>query len=154
MIEQVLEWLLKQPPSETYVYQVFDLDSKILDQLVLDLKERGYTATYTVKLCYIAPEIFQEDCPTNLINITIKETNMNRITADQARGYPKPVMESVYAKIHEQVEKRKRGDVEPSVFFDNLNPDQIDQLKKDGYNVIEWGDTDHTNKGNCTVDWR
>lgn len=79
---------------------------------------------------------------------------MNRITSDQARGYSKNGLEQVYAKIHEQVEKRKDGNVEPSVFFENLNSDQIDQLKRDGYNVIEWGDTDITNKGNCTVDWR
>lgn len=79
---------------------------------------------------------------------------MNRITADQARGYSKTGLEQIYAKIHEQVERCKDGDVRKSVFFDNLSSDQIDQLKRDGYNVVEWGDTDNTNKGNCTVDWR
>lgn len=79
---------------------------------------------------------------------------MNRITADQARGYPKLAMDHIYAKIHDQVKKQKQGDVDSSVFFDHLNLDQINELKKDGYDVVEYDNTDYTKSGNCSVRWK
>lgn len=80
---------------------------------------------------------------------------MNRITADQARGFNKleKSMEPIYSAIRDQVEKQRHGDVPSSVYVERLSCEQINQLKKDGFDVIEYGETEHTTKGDCSIEW-
>lgn len=77
---KVIKWLLEQPFSEEYLYETSkdvsrnDFYEQELNELVLDLKSYGYTSTYTIEHSYVAPELFQCDCPIDIVKIKIRKT--------------------------------------------------------------------------------
>lgn len=75
----------------------------------------------------------------------------NRITADQARGYSE--MDDVYSKIKKRVDETKRGDVSKDVLFNELSSSQISQLRKDGYNLKNYSETEYTTGKEWLVSW-
>lgn len=72
-------------------------------------------------------------------------------TAEQARGYSD--MDPIYGEIKKRVEEKKRGDVSSDVLFSSLTNDQVKQLKKDGYKLTNYSETEYTTGKEWLVSW-